>query len=108
MNTDGYDEFGDTFEEHPDTHVRFKGYQIPDWEGLREICIQGAEENPDMGYLSWDMAHTEEGWKAIEVNEVGQFVGAQLITGHGLKNELAAYQRAMRKFIWWYNNDHHK
>ena len=100
VNTDGYDEFGEAYEEHPDSHVRFRGYQIPDWEELRKICIQGAEENPDMGYLSWDMAHTDDGWKVIEVNEVGQFVGAQLISGRGLKKELEAYKKAMKKFIW--------
>ncbi len=100
VNTDGYDEFGETYEEHPDSHVRFRGYQIPDWEELRKICIQGAEENPDMGYLSWDMAHTDDGWKVIEVNEVGQFVGAQLISGRGLKKELETYKKSMKKFIW--------
>lgn len=100
INTNGYDEFGEEYAEHPDSHVQFIGYQLPDWNGLRNICIRGAEENPRMGYLSWDMAHTEEGWKVIEVNEVGQFVGAQLISGRGLKKELNDYLKVMKKFTW--------
>ena len=46
------------------------------------------------------MAHTDDGWKVIEVNEVGQFVGAQLISGRGLKKELEAYKKQLKKFIW--------
>ena len=100
VNTDGYDEFGESYDKHPDSHVRFKGYMLPMWDELRKICIHGAELNPAMGYLSWDMAHTDEGWKVIEVNEVGQFVGAQLINGRGLKKELANYLKNMKKFTW--------
>ena len=48
-----------------------------------------------MGYLSWDIAHTDSGWKVVEVNEVGQFVGAQLVSGKGLKEEVK-----MKKYIW--------
>lgn len=100
INTNGYDEFGEEYAEHPDSHIPFIGYAIPDWEGLKDICIRGAQENPNMGYLSWDMAYTKEGWKVIEVNEVGQLVGAQLVSGRGLKREMIEYLSVMKKFKW--------
>ena len=100
INTNGYDEFGEQYAEHPDSHVVFKGRRLPAWEQLIRTCIAGAEEDPRMGYLSWDMAHTESGWKVIEVNEVGQFVGAQLISGKGLKQELSDYLKIMKKYVW--------
>ena len=54
-------------EAHPDTGVPIEGY-FPNWdkvvEGLKEISLQ----MPQLEYLGYDIAITEEGFKIIEIN----------------------------------------
>ena len=37
ITTDGVDEHGGRFEYHPDSHKKFKGWQIPHWEELKAL-----------------------------------------------------------------------
>ena len=99
VNTDGFDEYGESFARHPDTGIQFKGFQIPEWNSLVDICKNAAAEDKDMNYLSWDMAYGEQGWCVIEVNEVGQLVGPQIIYQRGIKKEMEDYLKQMPKVI---------
>lgn len=97
--TDGFNEYGEQFECHPDTQIKFRGFEIPDWNDLINICTTDAQKHDRMGYLSWDMAHTNKGWVVIEVNEVGQFIGPQMVFKKGIKPELEHYLTKIEKVI---------
>mgnify|MGYP002870104798 CR=1 FL=1 len=53
--TDGYDEFGNHFIEHPDTHIVFKEISIPDWDKLTNMAQEVAELFPTLNYAGWDI-----------------------------------------------------
>lgn len=97
--TNAYDEYGIVYSIHPDSGVQFKGYRIPEWNKMLEICKNAAEKETQMGYLSWDMAYTNRGWCVIEVNEVGQFIGPQIVFKKGIKAELVQYLSIMQRVI---------
>ena len=99
VDTDGFDEYNNRYLKHPNTGVRFKGSQIPAWNELIDLCKEAAKEVEGMGYLSWDLAYTDNGWVVIEVNEVGQFIGPQMTMKRGIKKELCSYMTRMKEYI---------
>ena len=88
IETNAADEYGNVFERHPDTNIKFIGFQIPEWDELlklgRKIALELA---PRIRYVGWDMAYTDSGWCILEGNPEGEF-GAQFIYKKGLKKEL--------------------
>ena len=88
IDTDGMTEFGEVFKEHPDTHTAYKGYQMPDWEGLRSFAKELASRFPDVRCVGWDLAYTENGWCLVEANGRTQFIGPQLLYQKGIKHEI--------------------
>ncbi len=66
IQTDGVDFANRVFAEHPDTHVRFKGTEIPYFEELKAM-IKKAGAGIE-GYFGWDVAIKEDGPVIIEVN----------------------------------------
>lgn len=99
--TDGFTELYGSYEFHPDTNVRFKGYQIPKWDNLLKVSKELAYVLPSVRYVGWDMALTENGWVLVEGNENGEFLG-QLVFG-------TPYKEMVNKMIgaeddgsfWW-------
>lgn len=88
LDTVGYDEFLKVYKEHPDTKIVFVGYQLPEWEQMRELAIKMSEMIPTVGYIGWDLSHTNNGWVVIEGNGGGQFIGPQIVWKHGFKEEI--------------------
>lgn len=72
--TDGIDETGKYYSEHPDSGVKYKGWQVPRWLELCE-AVEKAHKNylPKHHYVGWDWALTDQGWTLIEANW-GQFL----------------------------------
>lgn len=99
VDTDGFDEYGIRYEKHPDSNKQFIGFEIPEWNQLITICKEAAYKETKMNYLSWDMAYGESGWVVIEVNEVGQFIGPQIVYRKGIKKELEQYLLEMEHVI---------
>lgn len=84
--SDGRDEHGHYYLEHPDSHLRFKGWQVPRYEELKEMTVAiHSTVFPCMKYVAWDFALTPNGWVIIEGNW-GQFVCNQSATGKGLRS----------------------
>jgi len=88
IDTDAMTEFGEIFTEHPETHKVYKGYQMPDWEGLRKTATELALKLPDVRCVGWDLAYTEKGWCLVEANGRSQFIGPQLLYKKGIKSEI--------------------
>ena len=67
--TDGLQRDTNTlFEEIPSTHVKVRGYQLPDWEETLELCRQAAAAVPEIGFIGWDIAFTPDGPVICEGN----------------------------------------
>ena len=53
---------------HPDTGFVFKDYVFPYWDQTKEFILKVAAKFPEMEYLGWDVAFTENGPAIIEIN----------------------------------------
>lgn len=58
-----------SYENHPQTGTKIKGFQLPDWEQALALCEKAAREIPEMGYIGWDVAFTPNGPVFVEGNE---------------------------------------
>ena len=85
--TDGVDEFTNTYFEHPDSHIVFKGYQLPKFEEALEITRKAALRYPENRYVGWDLAYNEdEKWVIVEGNCFAQLI-SQMCNKMGVKKE---------------------
>lgn len=88
VSTDGCDYNDNIYIVHPETGIHFKGFQIPMWYEVLKILERAAARVPQIGYVGWDVAITEDGPVIIEGNNDGGYVGyqlADLCNGHGQK-----------------------
>lgn len=84
--TDGYDELGHKYKQHPDSHLTYKGWQVPHWQELKKISHEIHRTLlPINKYIGFDFALTPNGWVLVEGNW-GQFLG-QYATGVGVYHE---------------------
>ena len=86
IKTDGYDEIGGVFENHPSTGIKIKGYRLPEWEQLKKLCVELAEKITFIKFIGWDFAHTKDGWIMVEGNENCYIIAKQMIENRGLKD----------------------
>ena len=70
--------------EHPDTGRRFEGFELPDWNAAKELCVRATTVLPGMPLQSWDVALTDRGPVLMELNTMGSFRLPQLIEERGL------------------------
>ncbi len=94
--TVGADKAGNTFTKHPMTGTDIIGFTIPYWEEAKAMCMEAARKVPQMRFIAWDVAITENGPTFIEGNSfpshaVPQFA-AHYPDGIGILTEF-------RKFI---------
>lgn len=63
-----FDKDMNLYETHPETGVRIPGLQIPFWRESVEICKKSARKIPNVAYVAWDVAVTENGPIFVEAN----------------------------------------
>ena len=51
----------DKLEEHPDSHVKFLGFQYPEWEKVKAAVLDAHTMLPEMRNIGWDVAVTCDG-----------------------------------------------
>lgn len=83
--TDGVDENGHYYTEHPDSKITFKKWRIPRWNELLILAEELHRTMPQQVYVGWDFALTEKGWVVVEGNW-GQFL-SQYNDHIGLKKQ---------------------
>ena len=66
--TVGADKQGNTFIKHPMTDTSIIGFQSPYWEEAKKMCMEAAQKIPQMRFIAWDVAITENGPTFIEGN----------------------------------------
>jgi hypothetical protein len=72
---------------HPDSGKTILGYQIPRWKEAKEFVVKLANVLPNLKYCGWDLALTDQGWIMVEANGKGLFIGFQMPTQEGFRNE---------------------
>ena len=84
--TDGYDVFTNVVEKHPNSGLKYKGWQVPRWNELLKVSSELHESLPKYHqYVGFDFALTPDGWVVIEGNW-GNFPH-QVCLHHGIKKE---------------------
>lgn len=74
------------YECHPDTGFRFGGFVLRDWENIKSGILDFAAKASDFPDVGWDIAVTEEGPVAIEMN-LNYGIDLQRIVG-GLRRRM--------------------
>lgn len=93
--TDACDYDLNLYKEHPQTKVKFKGFQIPYWDEVIDMLSKASSLVPQVGYIGWDVAITDNGPIIIEGNNDPGYVGYQLAVlcpdGIGTKSIYSKY-----------------
>ena len=66
--TVGADKQGNTFEKHPKTGTPIVGFEVPFWEEAKQMCMEASKKIPQMRFVAWDVAITDQGPVFIEGN----------------------------------------
>lgn len=75
---------------HPDTNELILGAQIPKWIELNELIDEVVKVLPDQKWIGWDFALSNNGWVVVEANQSPSFVGIQMCTGKGIREQIEA------------------
>lgn len=85
-------------EVHPDTGQGLRGAVVPDWERLKQVCLEAAEAFPGLRLQAWDVAVTPAGPVLLEINGAGDFSMPQRAEGRGMLDpEFREYLRSCRQ-----------
>ncbi|MDD6400222.1 MAG: sugar-transfer associated ATP-grasp domain-containing protein [Lachnospiraceae bacterium] len=86
LKSTAFTEFRDTFNEHPNTHVVFKGYRIEHFDRIVEAAKMLHSTIPQLGIYNWDFTINEEGTPVlIEANTLsGSIWLAEMAHGIGV------------------------
>lgn len=79
---------GEHFIEHPESHIKYMGYQIPRWDELKQTCYDASKLVSQFKMVGWDMALTDKGWVVVEANSRPNINTIQMCLGHGLRKKL--------------------
>lgn len=89
--TDGADKKGNSYLYHPDSGIRFRGFQIPEWKEAVAMVKEAALMIPDNHYCGWDLAYSKDrGWCMVEANCTAQMGAMQIVEKKGRRHELEA------------------
>ena len=62
------DKAGNVFSKHPMTGTPIVGFTIPYWEEAKEMCLSAMRVVPQVRFVAWDVAITQDGPRFIEGN----------------------------------------
>lgn len=83
-------QFGSKIEVHPDSHIRFDGFQIPYFEEVKKQAVYFHSMLPQIHSVGWDVVVGERGPIFIEGNDNWEINGPQSCN-RGLKKEFEEY-----------------
>ena len=76
----------DYFAAHPKSHIKFDGFQIPNWEKIKKLVLEASLVNKNIHVVGWDVAVTKEGATFIEGNRRPGFDLVQVLSKRGRKD----------------------
>lgn len=65
-----YDNHLKEYFSHPDSNIVFKGFLIPSWEDIKTFVLEATQKFNQLNIYGWDIALTDQGPKAIEINSM--------------------------------------
>ena len=77
VTTIAFDDHYNFYETTPGTNVPIKGFQLPDWDKVLELCRRAAARIPEMRFIGWDVAFTPDGPVLVEGNGLPGNCGIQ-------------------------------
>lgn len=77
------------FEAHPDSGVKIKGFQLPEWNKLLQIVEKLVTICPQKKYVGWDFAYGNKGWVLVEANGGPGVLAVQMSNEKGLRKVFA-------------------
>ncbi len=72
--------------EHPLTGIVFEGFEIPDFDAVKELAKKAASFMPGLRMIGWDVAVKEDGPVHIEGNYDYEIRGNDFVSGGYLRN----------------------
>lgn len=90
------DDYGKIYEEHPLTHKKFKEVKIPDVKEAFLMCQEAALKLPQVRYIGWDIAFTDNGPVMVEGNE---YPGYGILQFYKLKNSKEGYLKVLSDIL---------
>ena len=82
------DKYGNKFEKHPTTNIKFEGIQIPYWDKVVELAKRVQQQCSFLRLLGLDIAVLPDGPVLIEVNPNPDIIGLEQVEGPLLKNRI--------------------
>lgn len=87
---DSEDKAGHKYEVHPNTGKAFKGFVIPNWNKVVDVCKAMSAVVPEMIFAGWDICVLQNGEvELIEVNSYPNVTGLQTAYHKGLKPRIS-------------------
>lgn len=74
------------FDKHPISNIKFDGFQIPNWDKIKEMVLEAALINKNIHVVGWDVAVTKDGATFIEGNRRPGFDLVQVLSKRGRKD----------------------
>ncbi len=71
------------FTHHPVSKIKIEGFQIPNWEEIKEIVLKAALESDKIKVVGWDVSITDKGPVIIEGNRRPGFDVVQVASRRG-------------------------
>lgn len=81
-----YDKDNNEYEYHPYSKLKFEGFKIPNWDIVRETCLEASKVSDKIHVVGWDVAVTEDGCTFIEGNRRPGFDLVQVLNDRGRKD----------------------
>lgn len=78
------DDYGEVYDTHPLTGVKFKDVYIHGVQEAFDMCVEAHKRIPQCRYIGWDVAFSENGPVIVEGNE---YPGYGLVQHYALKNK---------------------
>lgn len=72
IDTNAKDYLNNNYVYHPDSSVRFIGFNIPQWDEAIMLVKDMAKIVEGATIISWDLAYSKKGWGMVEANDVGE------------------------------------
>lgn len=86
------------YDTHPTTKVKLLNYQIPEWEKVKKLVYDAANEIPEMGYIGWDICIGPTKPCLIEGNQYPGHVLYRMITYNNVRGGIdPIFKEALNK-----------
>ena len=77
IRTNAIDKKGHVYEEHPISHKKFIGFQIPHWDQVLKVAKQAMYVQEGINYVGWDVAICKDKVVLVEGNSAPDLVLVQ-------------------------------